>query len=409
MTFVVSPGAWRHRKRVQARRDAHGRERVLACSMDGGRVCQHCAGAAAGGRCSAQRPRRADSEEAVGAQRAPPRAPWRRWGAARAACRGAAAAPELLAAGDGGCGWRGADAARRRCGRGAAPSIRASRPWRRVTSAPRWTAIRMIAASLVLLSMALWPAAQARQQLPRRPASARRAAQGEALWWMPAARLGSVGGGSLLTFAGTHFDLSAPYVARFTGVDDGDEGESSYRSSVEAEAAPVLALSRTQLVVAVPAWPGHETEVTVSLLEAGSVLASAPGNDTSFEYLAEVTSMQGSTAPVWHPPSQTAGSSYSPAAATSCSPGGPARCSAPVSGGAHVTVSGSGFQQRRCPENDFCSDVQYALLFYSATDAVAKRGRNACTVCLPASFSPDMVASAVFHVIALLYFLASQR
>ncbi len=314
---------------------------------------------------------------------------------------GAAAVPQHLAAGNGRCRWCGADAVRRRCGRSAAPSIRASRPWTRVTSAPRWTAIRMIAASLALMSMALWPAAQAHQELPRRPASARRAAApGEALWWMPAAGGGSVVGGALLTFAGTQFDLSAPYVARFTGVDEGDE--SSYRSSVEAQAAPVLALSRTQLVVAVPAWPGHETTVTVSLLEAGSILQPAPGNDTSFEYLAEVTSMQGSTVPVWHPPSQTAGSSYSPAAATSCSPGGPARCSAPVSGGARVTVSGSGFQKRRCPEDDFCSDVQYALLVYSAADAVAKRGRNACTLYLPRSV--PIGSLRCFRVIALLTF-----
>jgi hypothetical protein len=254
-------------------------------------------------------------------------------------------------------------------------SIRASRPWALMTSVPRRPAIRMIAASLVLLSMALLPAAQA-QQLPRRQASARlAAAPGEARWWMPASRAGSVGGGSLLTFAGTHFDPSAPYLARFTGVDQ--EDESSARSSLQAEAAPVLANSLTQLVVAVPSWPAHETIVTVSLLEAGSILTPAPGNDTTFEYLASVTAMQGSTTPVWYPPSHYADSSYSPSTTASCSPGGPVRCSAPVSGGAHVTVYGSGFQQRRCPEDDFCSDVQYTLLFYSRNDALAKRGEIA--------------------------------
>lgn len=249
-----------------------------------------------------------------------------------------------------------------------------------MTSAPRRPAIRMIAASLALLSMALLPAAQA-QQLPRRQASARRAAAaGEERWWMPASRAGSVGGGSLLTFSGTHFDLSAPYVARFTGVDQ--EDESSASSSLQAESVPVLANSLTQLVVAVPSWPAHETKVTVNLLEAGSIMTPALGNDTTFEYLAAVTSMQGSTTPIWYPPSQYADSSYSPSTTASCSSGGPVRCSAPVSGGAHVTVYGSGFQRRRCPEDDFCSNVLYALLFYSRNDALAKRGEIVQSFCL---------------------------
>lgn len=233
-----------------------------------------------------------------------------------------------------------------------------------------WRApIRMLASVLWVLAVVLvqLPHTHARQaQTPESAASLRAVSGG---WWMPAARQGSVRGGSLLTLAATRFDLSTPYVAKFTGVND----EAAFDFAVEVQAAPTLPTSLTKLVIVVPSWPAHETNVTVSLLEAGlTSLAPARGNTTSFEYLSDMTSIEGATVPLWRPPSDYAHSSYISKTAGTCSPIGPVRCSVPVSGVALLTVSGAGFQQRICPEDEFCIDVQYTLQISNRTESTQR-------------------------------------
>jgi len=226
----------------------------------------------------------------------------------------------------------------------------------------------MLASVLSVLAAVLLPlpAAGAHAQLhhPEAAALLRTATGGAGVWWMPAARQGSVRGGSLLTFAGTRFDLSTPYVARFAGVDQ----EAGADPSLEVAAAPTLASSPTQLVIAVPAWPGHESNVSVRLLSGVQNFAPASGNTTTFEYLSELSSMEGATVSRWHPPSAYSHSFYSDLVVGQCTPAGAVLCSSPVSGGALLTVHGAGFQQRECPENDFCIDVRYTLRLSSTAD-----------------------------------------
>ena len=229
---------------------------------------------------------------------------------------------------------------------------------------PRRAPIRMLAVFLLalMLPMALaQPAVGSRALL---------SASGTGpSWWMPASRRDSIRGGSLLTFAGSHFDLGETYVARFAGVNH----EAVSDSSVVVEAAAAHPTSSSQLVVVVPPWPTHEANVTVSLLETGSMLAVARGNTTIFQYLAGWSSVRGSSAPLRHPPSDYARSSLHTSSEGICSPLGSLRCSVPVSGGALLTVSGIGFQQRHCPENDFCIDVLYVLRLTSTEDGPIQR------------------------------------
>jgi len=232
-----------------------------------------------------------------------------------------------------------------------------------------WRApIRMLTTLLSVLSVMLVPTAGAGAHLhsSRAAASLRTVTGASGVWWIPATRKGSVRGGSLLTFAGSRFDLSTPYVARFTGVDQ----EAADDPTLEVEAAPTLATSFTQLVIAVPAWPGHESNVTVSLHSEGIAnFVPASGNSTMFEYISQLSSIEGSTVQRWHPPSAYTHSFYSHATVGLCKPVGAVLCSSPVSGGAVVTVHGAGFQQRECPENQFCIDVRYTLRLSSTADA----------------------------------------
>ena len=179
-------------------------------------------------------------------------------------------------------------------------SLQASASARVATVRHRRAPIRMLASVLWMLAVVLLqlPHTHGRQaQTSESAASLRSVPEG---WWMPSAPQGSVRGGSLLTLAATRFDLSTPYVAKFTGVND----EAAAHFSVEVEAAPTLPTSLTKLVVVVPSWPAHETNVTVSLLEAGlTSLAPARGNTTSFEFLSDITSIEGATVPIWRPPS----------------------------------------------------------------------------------------------------------
>ena len=239
--------------------------------------------------------------------------------------------------------------------------------WTILKNPPWQPAIRMLALVIVVLTITFLPSAEASPQpLQQQSASSLRAITvNSRQWWASSARQGSVRGGSVLTFAGTRFDLSTSYVVRFTGTDD----EAETDPSISVESPSFFAMSFTQLVITVPSWPAHETNVTMSLLDGSSLLEPAPGNSTIFEYLAEATVMQSSTAPLWFPPSDYAASYFSHALSGTCSTLGSVHCSSPTSGGSFITVSGAGFQQRRCPENEFCVDVQYNLKFHSTVDA----------------------------------------
>jgi hypothetical protein len=229
----------------------------------------------------------------------------------------------------------------------------------------RRASIRMLAAILLALAV---PVAMAQPAGGGPEWTVRSTSEAESSWWMPASRNSPVRGGSLLTFAGTSFDLSAKYVARFAGIDH----EAERDPSVVVESDATLPVSTTKLVVVVPAWTAHEVDVTVSLSKAGDLLPVAPGNTTNFEYLAGWSSMIGSTAPLWDPPSDYAFSSFRPSSEGICSPIGSVLCSVPVTGGALFTISGVGFQQRYCPEDDgvrdFCVDVLYSVRFTSTED-----------------------------------------
>ena len=183
--------------------------------------------------------------------------------------------------------------------------------------------------------------------------------EGDGFWWMPTDQRGFVLGQSLLTVAGTQFNLSFPYVARFSGINEEAEGD----PLIEVESAPQNARSPSKLVLSVPPWPAHETNVTVSLyMQIDSRLhpmALRPGSQAIFEYVAGWESMTGASVPLWYPPSEYAQSYFKDAEVGVCSPVGTVGCSALVSGGSFVTITGAGFQQRHCPEFDFCADVWY--------------------------------------------------
>jgi hypothetical protein len=187
-------------------------------------------------------------------------------------------------------------------------------------------------------------------------------------WWLPSGQQGSVLGGSSLTVSGLLFDTTKTLAVSFSGHNREivPDPLNDPPTTVTAYAVP---RTTSEMVVVVPGYPLHEGEVTVSVadLEGASLaLALAPGRSQMFQYLAEWGILKGHYPAIWHPPSELSGSFWGEEQSGDCFPQGDLHCSAPMSGGANVTLRGVGFQRRICPADDFCRDVTYVLEFRSA-------------------------------------------
>ncbi|KAJ1493968.1 hypothetical protein T484DRAFT_1878615, partial [Baffinella frigidus] len=217
-------------------------------------------------------------------------------------------------------------------------------------------------------------------------------------WWLPSGQRGSVHGGSSLTVSGLLFDTSRSLTVSFSGYNR-EIVPNAFSNTPITVSATAVPHSTSEMVVQVPAYPGHESNVTVEVRDsrgAAVSLALAAGRSQTFEYLAEWSTLQGGFPSIWNPPSQFAASFWGAAASGLCYPQGDVRCSSPMSGGTSITLVGDGFQRGVCPEEDFCGDVTYALeLEHAAQPGVLVRSEyvvpldgNTLVFTLPASSLP---------------------
>jgi len=173
-------------------------------------------------------------------------------------------------------------------------------------------------------------------------------------WWLPFPQHGSVEGGSTLSVAGSLFEVGKQYTLHF------------YSPLGLHDTATTVASAPHGLGFLVPPYGRQAATITLALRNhLGDELQVAAGNETIFEYLAAISSFNGSSSSAWFPPTEMEPSrgAFGIERQGQCQSvlgtlNSSFACDAPFSGGPSITVRGSGFQIGTC---GLCLDIKDCL------------------------------------------------